>query len=270
MDRVRAIFISDTHLGCRHARTRELLDWLDRVEADTIYLVGDIIDGWKLRRRWHWPAEADALVHRLIDRARGGVAVRYAPGNHDDFLRDRVGFFASLDGVELNDEFIHETADGRRLLVIHGDQFDAAIRHGRLLSTLGDIGYEWLLSANSLINRVRGGMGLEYRSWSAAIKRRVKQATSFISRFEESVIEHARRRGCDGAICGHIHTPRIATVNGLEYFNTGDWVESCTALIEHGDGRFELVQPTEPRARIPARQARRSAFAPISIATSIA
>jgi UDP-2,3-diacylglucosamine pyrophosphatase LpxH len=241
--RVRTIFISDLHLGCRYANAAALLAFLKNKKPDYLYLVGDILDGWKLKRGWYWNDTYSFLVRRFIGLLKHGTIVRYCPGNHDEFLRslpEQFGF-SQFGSIEVADEFLHETADGRTALVMHGDQFDTVVRHHRWISLLGDVGYDALLLLNRLFNAVRQRFGFGYWSLSAYVKRQVKRATSFISNFEDVITRYAAGKGCDAVICGHIHTPKISARNGVEYCNTGDWVESCTALIEYDDGSMEIV-----------------------------
>ncbi|MFM8223402.1 MAG: UDP-2,3-diacylglucosamine diphosphatase [Planctomycetaceae bacterium] len=239
MRNVRAVFVSDAHLGCRYAQASALLDFLRESRPEYLYLVGDIIDGWQLRRGWYWNETYSALLDRVRELISEGTSVCYTPGNHDEFLRSHLGEHG---GLHLADEFVHTTADRQRVLVIHGDQFDASVRKTRRLSRLGDIAYNALLSVNVLFNTTRRWLGFDYWSLSAAIKRRFKQVTCFIGRFEQRITSHARDRGCDGVICGHIHIPKISRHDGIAYYNTGDWVESCTALVEHLDGSLELIR----------------------------
>ncbi len=235
---VRSIFISDIHLGCRYSHAEDLQWFLQCHQPQYLYLVGDIIDGWRLKRGWYWNDSYSDLIRRMLELLKRGTVIRYAPGNHDEFLRK---FIDHLGSVEIADEFIHTTADDQRLLVMHGDQFDAVVRNARLLSMVGDVGYDCLLVLNQWFNALRRLMGRRYWSLSGFIKTQVKRATCFIGQFEDVVTKHAGARGCSGVICGHIHTPTVTERNGVRYFNTGDWVENCTALIEHLDGSFELV-----------------------------
>lgn len=236
--RVRAIFVSDTHLGCRYARAEALLDILNHHEPDHLYLVGDIIDGSRLRKSWYWQKTYSDIIHRVLELLNRGTQVYYTTGNHDEFLRQ---FIQDLGEVSLADEFIHLTADNRRLLVIHGDQFDGEVRPARWLSLIGDVGYDLLVWANSVLNTCRQRLGFEYWSLSAYIKHQVKQATSAIVKFEAATVRYARSQHCDGVVCGHIHTPAIREHGELTYYNTGDWVESCTALIEQFDGELQMI-----------------------------
>lgn len=246
--RVRTLFLSDLHLGTRGCQAGLLLSFLKDYDADTIYLVGDIVDGWQLRSGWYWPQEHNDVVQKLLRKVRKGARIVYLPGNHDEFLRDYVG--TSFGGIELAETAIHEAADGKRYLVIHGDQFDMVVRHSRWLAHLGDGAYTLALSLNTLINKVRRRLGLSYWSLSAWAKLRVKNAVSFIGRFETILAEEARRQGADGVICGHIHHAADRPIGDLRYLNTGDWVESCTGLVEHYDGRIEVLHyPSLLRAR---------------------
>lgn len=238
----RALFLSDVHLGTRGCQAELLLDFLDHHDAATIYLVGDIIDGWRLRKNWYWPQSHNDVVQKLLQKARGGSRVIYLPGNHDEFLRDYLG--THFGGVEVMESVVHRTADGTKLLVIHGDQFDVVVRHARWLAALGDWAYVTTLAANTVLNRIRRRLGLTYWSLSAWAKHRVKKAVNFIGSFEETLSSEAARRGVDGVVCGHIHHPAIREVAGVRYVNTGDWVESCSAVVETEDGTLRLVNWT--------------------------
>jgi UDP-2,3-diacylglucosamine pyrophosphatase LpxH len=237
--KLRTVWISDTHLGTSGCNAELLHDFLHSIKPDTLYLVGDIIDGWRLKRGWYWPQRHNDIVRRVLKLANKGTRVIYVPGNHDEALRDYTGL--AFGGVEVVAEAIHETADGRRLLVTHGDEFDGVVLYARWLAFLGDAGYSLLLKLNVWFNAVRRRLGLPYWSLSAYIKHRVKNAVAFISRFEEVVAHAARERGVDGVVCGHIHSAEIRDFDGITYMNDGDWVESCTALVEHHDGRIEIL-----------------------------
>ena len=237
--RVRALFISDIHLGTRAAQAEPLLDFLRHCEADTIYLVGDIVDFWKVRRGPHWPQTHNDVVQKLIRRARKGTRVVLIPGNHDEGLRDYAGL--RFGGIEICTDTVHETAKGRRYLVMHGDEFDIVVRTARWLAYLGDHGYEFALWLNQPLNWVRRHLGLGFWSLSAYLKYRVKSAVAFIGAFEEAVATEARRRGVNGVICGHIHHASDRTFAGIHYLNCGDWVESCTAIVETYEGELRLV-----------------------------
>ncbi|MBX9699196.1 MAG: UDP-2,3-diacylglucosamine diphosphatase [Acetobacteraceae bacterium] len=247
--RYRSVFISDLHLGTRGCRADFLLDFLREVECDRLYLVGDIIDGWRLRRTWYWCAEFDAVVRELLRLSRSGVEVIYIPGNHDEMVRDWLGL--EIAGIRLMPEAVHETADGRRLLVIHGDQFDGVIRYAKVLAFLGDWAYDRALVLNRWFNLARRHLGLPYWSLSQWLKLQVKEAVKAIDRFETALAQEARRRGLDGVVCGHIHHAEMRQVQGVLYMNDGDWVESCTALVEHPDGRFELLDWARERRLSP-------------------
>jgi UDP-2,3-diacylglucosamine pyrophosphatase LpxH len=236
----RTIWVSDTHLGTSGCKADLLLDFLKSTECETLYLVGDIIDGWQLRKGWYWPTRHSDVVRCVLKKAKHGTRVVYVPGNHDEAFRDYVGL--NLGGIELLPETIHETADGRKLLVLHGDEFDGVVRYARWLAFLGDHAYTLLLKLNGVINNVRKWRGLPYWSLSAQIKKRIKNAVQFVFSFEQAVAHAASERGVDGVVCGHIHTAEIRTIGDVTYYNDGDWVESCTALVEHPDGRMEIVE----------------------------
>jgi UDP-2,3-diacylglucosamine pyrophosphatase LpxH len=235
----RAIFISDMHLGTKRAQTAALLEFLRSTESDQLYLVGDFIDNWSLRKNWYWDQLHNDVVQKLLRKARKGTKLVYIPGNHDenfrDFLNLRFGRVAVLE------ETVHVTASGKRYLVLHGDKFDGVVRFAPWLAKLGDTAYEVSMELNGAINRIRRFFRMPYWSLSAYLKNRVKRAVEFISRFEEAVVREARQRRCEGVICGHIHTPDDRMIDGIHYLNDGDWVESCTALVEHQDGTFEIL-----------------------------
>jgi UDP-2,3-diacylglucosamine pyrophosphatase LpxH len=237
--RIRTLFISDVHLGTRGCQAGALLAFLKTVEPEQIYLVGDIIDGWRLKQSWHWPQLHNDVVQKLLRRARKGIRVVLIPGNHDEFLRDYVG--SNFGGVEILEEAIHTTADGRRMLILHGDKFDTVVRNVKWLALLGDWAYDFAIFLNRHISRVRRAFGLPYWSFSAYAKQKVKRAVNFISAFEDAVIADAERHHVQAVLCGHIHQPCIRQMRGIDYLNTGDWVESCSAIFEHLDGRLELV-----------------------------
>ena len=236
----RTLFISDVHLGSRGCQARLLLDFMRFHDAEQIYLVGDIVDGWRLRRGWYWPQEHNDVVQKLLRKARKGSKVTYIPGNHDEVLRDYIG--SHFGGVEVVDRTIHTTADGKRLLIIHGDQFDMVVRHSRWLAHIGDTAYTIVLVLNTAFNRVRRRLGFDYWSLSAYLKFKVKNAVNYIGAFEDALAGEAKKEGADGVVCGHIHHARIADLSGFRYINTGDWVESCTAVVEHHDGQLEIIR----------------------------
>lgn len=235
----RAMFLSDIHLGTRGCQADLLIDFLKYNEAETIYLVGDIVDGWRLRRSWHWPQAHNDVVQKLLRKGRKGARIVYVPGNHDEFLRDYVGTHFGV--VEVAEECFHETADGRRLLVLHGDRFDVVVRNAKWLAHLGDWAYTAALGINTVFNAVRRRLGFPYWSLSAWAKLRVKNAVNFIGDFETTLAAEATRLGADGVVCGHIHHAALRDIDGVTYMNTGDWVESCTAVVESHDGTFEVV-----------------------------
>ena len=241
--RYRAIFISDLHIGTPGFQADALLDFLKHHPSHMLYLVGDIVDGWQLRRRWFWPQSHNDVVQKLLRRARKGCHVVYVPGNHDEFARAFAGH--AFGGVEVTEEAVHVTATGQRLWVVHGDLFDGVIQCAKWLAYVGDWLYEFTLKLNRHLNRLRARLGLGYWSLSAYLKHKVKKAVNFISDFEKAVAHEARRRGFDGVVCGHIHHAEIRTVEGVLYCNDGDWVESRTALVEHMDGRLEIIHWAE-------------------------
>jgi UDP-2,3-diacylglucosamine pyrophosphatase LpxH len=240
---VRTLFLSDVHLGTRGCQADALLDFIRVYEADTIYLVGDIIDGWRLRASWHWPQPHNDVVQKILRKVRKGVRLIYVPGNHDEFLRDYCG--STFGGIEIHEEIIHLTADGKRMLVLHGDKFDTVVRNARWLALLGDWAYDLAIWLNRGIARVRRAMGLPYWSFSAWSKQKVKRAVNFISAFEHAVAADARRNNVDIVLCGHIHRPAVQQMDDILYINTGDWVESNSAVVEHADGRLELIRWTD-------------------------
>ena len=256
--RYRAIWISDVHLGTRGCNADLLIDFLDHVDSETLYLVGDIVDGWRLRKRWYWPAKHNDIVWRIMKRAKRGARVIYIPGNHDEMFRQFSGM--RFGDIEIRRKAIHLTADGRKLLVLHGDEYDAIMLAHRWLAFLGDAAYTGLLKLNVVVNAVRTRLGLPYWSLSTHAKHKVKNAVAFISRFEEVVAHEAGMRRVDGVVCGHIHNAEMREIGGVAYYNDGDWVESCTALVEHFDGRMELLHwAEEMAARVRAQMAARIA-----------
>lgn len=240
---VRTAWISDTHLGTAGCNAELLLDFLKSVDCETLYLVGDIVDGWQLRRGWYWPPRHNDIVRCVLKKARHGTRVVYIPGNHDEAFRDFVGL--NLGGIELVAEAIHETADGRKLLIVHGDAFDGVVLYARWLAFLGDRAYTLLLELNRMLNWLRRKRGLPYWSLSSHLKKKVKNAVQFISSFEEAVAHAAHERSASGVVCGHIHSAEIRQIGPVTYYNDGDWVESCTALVELADGRMEILDWAE-------------------------
>jgi UDP-2,3-diacylglucosamine pyrophosphatase LpxH len=235
----RTIWISDIHLGTPGCNADMLMDFLKHTDSDTLYLVGDIIDGWRLKRSWYWHPRHNDVIRRVLKKAKHGTRVIYIPGNHDEALRPYAGL--NFGGVEVKLEAVHVTADGRKLLVLHGDEFDGVVLYARWLAFLGDKTYSVLLRMNVWINWIRRELKLSYWSLSAYLKHRVKNAVEYVGRFEEAVAHTARDRQVDGVICGHIHCAQARQFENITYYNDGDWVESCTALVEHFDGRMEIL-----------------------------
>jgi UDP-2,3-diacylglucosamine pyrophosphatase LpxH len=260
--RVRTVWISDLHLGTPGCQARALMDFLRDVDCETLYLVGDIIDGWQLRRSWYWPQAHNDVLQKILRKARKGTRVIFVPGNHDEFARRYVTH--SFGGVEVAEECIHVTADGRRLWVTHGDLFDGVIQCAKWLAYTGDMAYEFTLKLNRWFNRARAHLGLPYWSLSRYLKLKVKRAVSYVSDFEIAVAREARKRGVHGVVCGHIHHAEIREIDGILYCNDGDWVESLTALVEHADGRLEIIdrgdtvwRPASAAMDLPARDGTR-------------
>ncbi len=238
MPHYRTGWISDVHLGTRGSRAEALLEFLRDHEFETLYLVGDLIDIWSLRRRRYWPQAHNDVIQKLLRKARKGCRLVYIPGNHDEFVAEFPGDFGS---IEIRLQEVHTTADGRRILVMHGHELDTVVQNLGWLAHAGDLGYQMLLHANRPIHWVRNRLGLPPWSLSAFVKSRVKNAVNFISDFEEAVVRYAAAHGADSVLCGHIHTPAIRQIGGLTYYNAGDWVEHCTALVETGKGEIRLL-----------------------------
>lgn len=241
--RFRTVFLSDVHLGFKGCSAEYLLDFLQSMEADTIYLVGDIIDLWSLKKTFFWPQSHNDVVRCVLEKARNGTRVVYIPGNHDALMRDYVG--NTIANVEIAQEAVHITADGRRLLVLHGDEFDAVIKASPMLEALGSHLYGFLLRLNRYVNWTRRVFGFPYWSLAAFLKHKAKRAVSYIAHFEQALAREAKRRGLDGLVCGHIHRAEISTIDGVLYCNDGDWVESCTTLTEDAEGRLTILRWTE-------------------------
>ena len=251
----RTLFLSDVHLGTRGCQAERLVEFLRHHDAETIYLVGDIVDGWQLRSSWHWPQAHNDVLQKLLRKVRKGTRIVYIPGNHDEFLREYCGMH--FGGVEITESAIHVAADGSRYLVIHGDLFDIVIKHARWLALLGDKAYDAAIAANTLFNKVRRLFGLTYWSLSKWAKLKVKNAVKFIGEFERTLAAEAHRHGVDGIICGHIHHAAIQETSGIRYVNCGDWVESCPAVAEHADGKLEIIVWTAlAQAEVPGTRVR--------------
>jgi UDP-2,3-diacylglucosamine pyrophosphatase LpxH len=239
--RVRSVFISDVHLGTRACQAERLLDFLKAYTAENLFMVGDIVDFWAMKREVRWTAAQNTVVQKILRRARHGERVMFIPGNHDEALREHLGI--RIGDIEVVGEHVHTMADGKRYLVIHGDEFDQVTRYHRWVAVLGDIAYNWLVRVNVTLSWLRRRLGIPgYWSLAGYAKRKVKIAVSFVGDFESSVARAVRDRGLDGVICGHIHVAAMREVDGISYVNCGDWVDSCTAIVEHHDGRLELIE----------------------------
>jgi UDP-2,3-diacylglucosamine pyrophosphatase LpxH len=244
MIRVRALFLSDIHLGSRACQAVRLLEFLRQYECETIFLLGDIVDFWSLKRVVHWPASHNTVVQKVLRLARRGVKIFYIPGNHDEALRDYLG--ASFGNIRVKRDHVHVATDGKRYALLHGDQYDQVTTCARWISVLGDVSYNLLVDLNQVLSWLRRKLGASGH-WSLAdyAKRKVQGAATFISGFEQALARHATKLGVDGVICGHIHTPALKRLDDILYLNCGDWVDSCTAIVEHPDGRMELVRHGE-------------------------
>lgn len=249
--RVRAAWISDVHLGTRTSNAAALLQFLRDYECERLYVVGDLIDIWQLRRGRYWPQEHNDVIQKILRKARKGAPVVYIPGNHDEFVSTFAGSYGN---ISIQERAIHVMANGQRMLVIHGHELDTVVQNAKWLAYLGDAGYQVLLSLNPTINFVRRRFGLGYWSLSAYAKKRVKDAVNFIGEFEKAVVRYAEKFNVDAVLCGHIHSVSIHQIGGVTYYNCGDWVESCTALVEQHDGTIELVSyppfPVAPPGKI--------------------
>jgi UDP-2,3-diacylglucosamine pyrophosphatase LpxH len=256
--RVRSIFVSDIHLGTRGCQAERLLEFLRTHHAEYLFLIGDIVDFWAMSRGIHWTAAQNTVVQKVLRRARHGEQVFLIPGNHDEALREYSG--TAFGDIRVINEYVHTAADGRRYLLIHGDEFDQVTRHHRWVAVLGDVSYNILVRLNGWLSWWRRRLNIPgYWSLAGYTKRKVKSAVSFIFDFEDSVVRAVRERGIDGVICGHIHSASLRTIHGVDYMNCGDWVDSCTAIVEHLDGRMELIQgaalPSESKANDIATEA---------------
>jgi UDP-2,3-diacylglucosamine pyrophosphatase LpxH len=241
--RYRAIWVSDIHLGTRGCKTDFLLDFLRNTDSKYLYLAGDIIDGWSLRRSWYWDQKHNDVIQKILRKARKGTHVVYIPGNHDEFARAYLGMM--FGGIAVEGNAVHRMLDGRRLLVTHGDEFDGVVRCAKWLAVLGDLAYKTVLSLNHWFNKVRRQLGYPYWSLSAYLKHKVKNAVQFIDDFESMVAREAAIHKVDGVVCGHIHKAELREIDGLLYCNDGDWVESCTALVETLEGELEILHWTD-------------------------
>lgn len=242
----KTIFISDVHLGSRDCKAELLNNFLKYNSCETLYLVGDIIDGWKIQQnKWKWKQSHTNIVRRILSHAKKGTKVIYIAGNHDEFLRPMLPYGFTFDKVELHNQFEHIGVDGKKYLVTHGDLFDGITRLAPWISFLGDKAYDFVLGVNTKYNWIRHKMGFGYWSLSRYLKHKVKRAVDFIFRFEKNLAEYCKRKGYDGVICGHIHSAEIKNIHGVIYMNDGDWVESCTALVEHHTGEWEIIRWTK-------------------------
>ena len=253
---VRTVFISDLHLGTPGCQAEALLAFLKQHPSDYLYLVGDIIDGWQLRKRWYWPQSHNDVIQKLLKRARKGCKTIFVPGNHDEFARAFAG--QQFGGIDVMEDAVHLTADGRSIWVTHGDYFDGVIQCAKWLAYVGDSLYEFTLKLNRHLNRLRARMGLPYWSLSAYLKHKLKSALNYVMDFEVAVAQEAKRQGHHAVVCGHIHRAEIRVIDGVLYCNDGDWVESCSALVEHFDGQLELIYWHGSQST-PTAQATRSA-----------
>lgn len=247
---IRTLFFSDVHLGSKHAKASELLEFLKKIHGipEKIYIIGDFIDGWKIKSNWCWNDKCNLVIRKLLSFVKKGSQIYYVAGNHDEFLRCFLQDFDDLSfgSIHLSDEFIHETADNRKLLIVHGDKFDVSIKYARWLCFLGDIGYELLLGVNTLVDWIRKSFGVrKYWSLSKSVKQQVKKAVNYVGDFEIFLMRYCREKECEGVVCGHIHTANIKQMGSYTYYNTGDWVESMTSIVEYSDGRIELIQHTD-------------------------
>ena len=245
--RYRTIWISDFHLGTKNTKADFLLDFLRSNDSDYLYLVGDIFDGWALGKSWYWPQVHNDVIQKVLRKVRKGTKVTYIPGNHDEFARGFVDM--QFGGIVTKLESIHTTVDGRQLLVLHGDRFDGVIKYARWVSLLGAKAYQLTLVMNRWFNYIRKRMGFSYWSLSAYLKTKTKRAVQHIAQFESAVVKEAKKYEVDGVVCGHIHHAEVQEINGILYLNTGDWVESCTALVEHVDGTLEVLRWADPEDR---------------------
>ena len=242
----RSIFISDVHLGTKDCKAEQLNNFLKHNTCNTLYLVGDILDAWKIKQnKWRWKQSHTNVIRRILGHAKRDTRVVYVLGNHDEFLRPFLQYNLNFGMVEMHNQIEHIGADGRHYLVVHGDLFDGITRLAPWISMLGDRAYDFILAVNSKFNWIRHRLGIGYWSLSLYLKQRVKKAVDFIFQFEKNLSAYCKKRGFDGVICGHIHHAEIKDIDGVVYMNDGDWVESCTALVEHHDGRWEIVTWTQ-------------------------
>lgn len=237
----KSVFISDTHLGTRGSNAELLDDFLKNIETDQLFLIGDIVDGWRIKSSFYWPQSHNNVIRKILGKAKKGTNVYYITGNHDEFLRDFTNYGLTVGNIQIVDETEFITQDSRHFLVTHGDAFDGIIRYHRWVAFLGDWAYNLAIWLNRVVNQFRQTFGYGHWSLSKFLKDKVKSAANFINQFETAVSNECKNRNFDGIFCGHIHYPEIREINGILYCNTGDWVENCTAIVEHGDGTLELI-----------------------------
>ena len=235
----KSVFISDVHLGTRGSKSELLLNFLKETECENLFLVGDILDGWRLKKGWYWPESHSTVIQKILRMSRKGTKVVFLPGNHDEFMRNFLEH--SFGNIELHDEIEYTGVNGKKYIIIHGDKFDFVTMNINWLAHAGDWAYTFLLNINTIIHWVRSYLKLPYWSLSKWAKQQVKEAVNFIGNYEHSLVNYARIKHSDGIICGHIHSANLDTIDGIEYMNCGDWVESCTALVEHENGKFEII-----------------------------
>jgi UDP-2,3-diacylglucosamine pyrophosphatase LpxH len=239
MAQYHSVFISDVHLGTKGSKAELLVAFLREVECHNLFLVGDIFDGWRLKKNWYWNEHHSTVVQKVLRMARKGTKVYYIPGNHDEFMREFLEY--NFGSIELHNEMTYTALNSKKYIVIHGDKFDFVTLNMKWLAHIGDQGYTLLLNLNTMLHWVMSKLRLPYWSLSKWAKSQVKQAVNFVGNYEASLVNYARIKHADGIICGHIHSANISTINHIEYMNSGDWVESCTALVEHTDGRWEII-----------------------------
>lgn len=241
MAHYRSIFISDVHLGTKHSRVGKLIEFLKENESDNLFIVGDFIDGWALKRKWYWDADHNLLIQKILRKSRKGTRVIYLPGNHDEFLRDFLSF-KELGGIDIVDDMVYTTANGKKYLVIHGDKFDGVLNSWSFISKFGSFLYDLILDINHFYNKLRHRFGYGYWSLSHFLKTNAKKAVEFCCKFEDALVYEAKRKGVDGVICGHIHNPKQTMIGDIEYHNTGCWVEMASAIVELEDGTLKLLE----------------------------
>lgn len=240
----KTIFISDIHLGTKDCKAKLLNTFLKHYSCENLYLVGDIVDGWKMKKNVYWHRDFNRVIRRILKLSKQGVNITYVTGNHDEFLRKYANH--QFDNIRLCNRACYQSVSGKRILVIHGDQFEGVARCGKFLKIVGDVGYGFLMAINRRFNRMRSYLGYGYWSCAQFLKEHLQRAQVYIADYENAVAYGAKKQGFDGVICGHIHHATTKTLLGIEYYNTGDWVESCSAIIEHHDGQFELIFWSDP------------------------